>query len=181
MMLFAEAGYEATTTRAIADRAGVTEAVVFRYFPTKRDLFCGVVETYGPALHYPMAYEEVRALPFAEALAKLAKGYLDHAWANRRCMRIFLLATFQDRQIQRSLGSLYAFRRQRLQEMIEERIAQGELKPEASGYAPEIIALAMTGFLVRTLRSEPSSFGRARDAFVTDLVSTIGRGILMGP
>lgn len=34
--LFAERGYEATTMRAIADRAGVSPGLLYRYFPSKR-------------------------------------------------------------------------------------------------------------------------------------------------
>lgn len=44
---FAEQGFHATATRDIARRAGVAEATIFKYFPSKRDLLLGVL---GPAL-----------------------------------------------------------------------------------------------------------------------------------
>ena len=37
--LFAAAGYEGTTVRAVADRAGVNQALLFRYFGNKEALF----------------------------------------------------------------------------------------------------------------------------------------------
>ncbi|WP_054811925.1 TetR/AcrR family transcriptional regulator [Nocardia arizonensis] len=37
--LFSERGYEGTTVRAIAAKAGVNQALLFRYFGTKDDLF----------------------------------------------------------------------------------------------------------------------------------------------
>jgi AcrR family transcriptional regulator len=37
--LFAEHGYDATTVRAVADLAGVNQALLFRYFTNKRGLF----------------------------------------------------------------------------------------------------------------------------------------------
>jgi AcrR family transcriptional regulator len=37
--LFASTGYDATTVRAIADRAGVNQALLFRYFGSKEGLF----------------------------------------------------------------------------------------------------------------------------------------------
>jgi AcrR family transcriptional regulator len=37
--LFAEHGYDATTVRAVADLAGVNQALLFRYFGSKRGLF----------------------------------------------------------------------------------------------------------------------------------------------
>src|SRR5690349_19696067 len=75
MLLFSEHGYEPTTTKSIAESCGVTEAVIFRYFPTKQDLFREVVDTYSPALHYELPFENYRELPFGEALRSLLRDY----------------------------------------------------------------------------------------------------------
>src|SRR5215468_6339149 len=37
--VFAEKGFHGTTTRALADAAGVSEALLFKHFPTKEALF----------------------------------------------------------------------------------------------------------------------------------------------
>ena len=42
--LFAQRGFRGTTTRQIADRAGVNEAIVFRYFKSKDDLDWSVID-----------------------------------------------------------------------------------------------------------------------------------------
>ena len=42
--LFAAKGFNGTTTREIAKAAGVSEALVFKYFPTKRTLYAAVNE-----------------------------------------------------------------------------------------------------------------------------------------
>ncbi len=42
--LFARQGYEGTTTRQIAESAGVNEAIIFRHFSTKEDLYWAVIE-----------------------------------------------------------------------------------------------------------------------------------------
>ena len=41
--LFAQRGYEATTTAAIAEAAGVTEPILYRHFKGKQDLFVAIV------------------------------------------------------------------------------------------------------------------------------------------
>src|SRR5438132_8543304 len=43
--LFAERGYEATTTAAIAEAAGVTEPILYRHFDSKQELFVAIVRS----------------------------------------------------------------------------------------------------------------------------------------
>jgi AcrR family transcriptional regulator len=41
--LFAQQGYRGTTTKLIAERSGVTEALIFRHFPSKEELYWAVI------------------------------------------------------------------------------------------------------------------------------------------
>ena len=43
--LFSRKGFGATTTREIAAAAGVTEAIIFRHFATKQDLYKAILDT----------------------------------------------------------------------------------------------------------------------------------------
>jgi AcrR family transcriptional regulator len=42
--LFAKHGYDATTTAAIAEAAGVTEPILYRHFPSKQEMFVAIVK-----------------------------------------------------------------------------------------------------------------------------------------
>lgn len=42
--LFAEKGFRGATTRELASALGVTEPVLYRHFPTKRDLYNAIIE-----------------------------------------------------------------------------------------------------------------------------------------
>ena len=42
--LFARRGYRGTTTREIAQRAGINEALLFRHFPSKAKLYWTIIE-----------------------------------------------------------------------------------------------------------------------------------------
>jgi len=44
MELFARQGFRGTTTRRIAERAGINEAIIFRHFPRKEDLYWAIIE-----------------------------------------------------------------------------------------------------------------------------------------
>ena len=41
--LFARQGFKGTTTREIAEKAGITDALVFRYFDTKESLYSAII------------------------------------------------------------------------------------------------------------------------------------------
>jgi len=43
--VFAEKGFHGTTTRALADAAGVSEALLFKHFPTKEALFAAMQQS----------------------------------------------------------------------------------------------------------------------------------------
>ena len=44
---FTKLGYRGTTTRRLAQAVGITEVMLFRYFPTKESLYSAVVEKYS--------------------------------------------------------------------------------------------------------------------------------------
>lgn len=44
MDLFSAKGFEGTTTREIARAAGVSEAIIFRHFATKEDLYAAIID-----------------------------------------------------------------------------------------------------------------------------------------
>lgn len=58
ILCFAEHGYDATSTRMIADRAGVAEATIFRHFNTKKALLMRIVEPVVKRLLIPAVEEE---------------------------------------------------------------------------------------------------------------------------
>jgi TetR/AcrR family transcriptional regulator len=44
LRLFSTTGFRGTSTRAIAEAAGVSEALLFRHFPTKADLYAAILQ-----------------------------------------------------------------------------------------------------------------------------------------
>jgi TetR/AcrR family transcriptional regulator len=69
--LFSESGFENTTTKAIAAAAGVSEAIVFRHFASKEELYTKIldrkadeigIKTWGAELDYFAECEDDEAL-----------------------------------------------------------------------------------------------------------------------
>ena len=61
--LFAKHGFDATTTRSLAHAAGVSEALLFKHFPTKRALYRAILEH--------KIHDAERALPLDQSLLDL--------------------------------------------------------------------------------------------------------------
>jgi AcrR family transcriptional regulator len=80
--LFAERGYAATTTRAIADRAGVNEVTIFRHFESK----LGVLRALGQRWNARSAARSVAALPSPEdtrgTLLSIARNEIESSVQN---------------------------------------------------------------------------------------------------
>jgi len=49
MRLFSERGFRGTTTKEIAQAAGVSEAIIFRHFATKDELYKAIIDHKGCA------------------------------------------------------------------------------------------------------------------------------------
>jgi AcrR family transcriptional regulator len=63
---FAEQGYAATTTRDIAERAGVSEAAIFRHFTSKKELLLRLVRPLVSKVVVPTGIEDLRTAFAAE-------------------------------------------------------------------------------------------------------------------
>jgi len=71
--LFEEMGYDAATTCAIAGRAGVSEATLFRYFPTKADLALATIRDRVDGLVDALTARPIEESPY-EAVLSVARG-----------------------------------------------------------------------------------------------------------
>lgn len=76
--LFAQLGFVGTTTAKIAERASVNEALIFRHFPTKKDLYTAILRAQidrEDSVGLVRA-AECTALPVEDALKLVAERYL---------------------------------------------------------------------------------------------------------
>ncbi len=86
--VFAERGFEAATTREIAERAGCAEGLIHRYFAGKRGLFLAILEHKGQ--HAAETYLEnvPEKDTVREEIEAILLFELDSKWEKRDFMRI---------------------------------------------------------------------------------------------
>src|SRR5262245_33765017 len=76
MEIFAEQGFHSTRTRELAERAGVSEALVFHHFPTKEALIRAIFDQVGFQERIVAIEDQLAPLPPREALTALAEHLL---------------------------------------------------------------------------------------------------------
>ena len=107
--LFAERGYEATTTAAIADAAGVTEPILYRHFQSKQDLFVAIVREMSElTMRHWKALTAGTDDP-AEAIRRVARQFPQHVSQLAEAYHVIhgALSTSRDGQVLRVMHEHY--------------------------------------------------------------------------
>jgi AcrR family transcriptional regulator len=101
--LFSSKGFRGTTTKEIAQAAGVSEAMVFRHFATKKDLYAAILDhkacsgpNFEPEL---MAAEAIRRKDDREVFRCLALGALEHHEKDPEFQRLLLHSALEKHEL----------------------------------------------------------------------------------
>ena len=126
--LFARQGFKGITTREIAERAGVTEALVFRHFRSKEDLYWAVIEA---KIQDNSPKERMRERLKTsgsdfEILAALVEDILERRAQDQTLSRLLLFSALENHRLsQRFFRTFIANYYEILAEYIEKRASQG--------------------------------------------------------
>ena len=88
--LFSRDGFDATTTRAIARRAGIGTGTLFLYFPEKRDLLLRLFKDDIEPVHRAAVAALDSDLPILEAVVRVFRSLYDYYGRDPRLSRVFL-------------------------------------------------------------------------------------------
>jgi AcrR family transcriptional regulator len=102
---FAERGFDATTTREIAERAGCAEGLIHRYFNGKRGLLLAILES--KAAHIVAEFEaDLPDQPTVlEEIERILLRDLDLFWERRDYMRVAVSQATIDPEIGHAIGT----------------------------------------------------------------------------
>lgn len=93
--LFAAKGFSGTTTKEIAKAAGVSEALVFKYFPTKRALYAAILAEKAQYSELREAVEEAAKKQDDERLFTLLASYRIRKGADPTLLRLLLFSALE--------------------------------------------------------------------------------------
>ncbi len=148
MHLFSQRGFRGTTTKEIARGAGVSEAMVFRHFATKDELYHAILDHKACAggidpcalLGDAIARKDDRAV-----FEELARAMMQHHEQDTEFLRLLSHAALEEHQLvelffDRNVRQMYEL----LGGYIRERQRDGALRP----VEPAIIVRALLGMII---------------------------------
>lgn len=147
--LFSQHGFRGTTTKEIAQAAGVSEAMVFRHFATKEELYTAILDHKAceGGIEDPceLVAEAVRQKDDRRIFETLAFSALEHHEQDREFLRLLLHSALEGHELaqmfwNRNILQLYEF----LGAYIKERQRDGAFRP----IEPKIVVRAFIGMLI---------------------------------
>src|SRR5687768_1159504 len=101
--LFSERGFRGTTTREIAQAAGVSEAMVFRHFATKEELYAAILDhkacSSGKFEPAEMAADGIKRKDDRAVFESLALGALEHHEHDPEFQRLLLHSALEKHEL----------------------------------------------------------------------------------
>ena len=174
--LVAEGGYVAAQVAAVAERAGVAVGTVYRYFPSKSDLFAEVFRRASQREVDAMS-EAAAATEDGSAIERIAAGtetFARRALAGRR-LAWALLAEPVDPAVEAERLHFRHSYRDVIADVVADGIASGELPRQD----PELTGAALVGAIGETMIGplSPTSNGGDPEALIASLIDFCTRAI----
>lgn len=143
---FAARGFHGTTTREVAGAAGLTEAALYRYFPSKEALYAAIIDRKMAAPEVTSQVEEAAAAGDDRAVfAGLARALLESLEGDPAFLRILLYTGLEGHAL---AEPFFATRVRRLRSFVtgylERRIREGALR----AVDPILASRALLGMLM---------------------------------
>ncbi len=143
--LFADRGYRQTDLQILADQLGVGKGTIYRYFPTKEELFLAAADYGMQLLHAAMGETAKEAEPL-ERVGRAISCYL--AFFDQHPEQVELLvqerAEFKDRK----QPTYFAHKREQLlpwQDLLGKLIEEGRARPVPVERAIEVVSDLLYG------------------------------------
>lgn len=177
---FAEQGFRGTTTRDIAQAAGVTEGLIYHYFPGKAALLKAVIERYSPAREMNDFKKTLHHLPVREAFLRLGLRLLDLLTENRTVLTMVHAEALRDPEVAQVLGEFFLDRINTARPMLEARVAAGELRPHDTMITVRMFQAAMLWFVLMHHRLSPPLPEMEPERYVRGVIDIMMNGLAVG-
>ncbi len=178
--LFAQRGFAATSTKRIAQEVGVTEGLIFHYFPTKSELLRAAArQRSGFVGEVQELLAEAADQPARKVLPHVVLGWTEAVHRQSDLIRMLLVESQTNPELDGAFRTVMGDTVEAMTEYLESRVAAGELR---QGLATRTSAMMFFSslllfFLANRSVSREQWLQRA-DAFTSELLRTWFEGAL---
>lgn len=175
--LFARKGYAATSTREIAEAAGITKPMLYYYFQSKEGLCRAALTSFFEPFQERLRLILEERRPPREHLVEVVWAHLDNCRANKEHARLFYSLYFGPEEVATSFGiDHYAMLgRELLGQAVRHASQSGLIRAGAE----ESFDLAITGFInlvaMASFKMDTELTRDLAEKIVSDLLSGFGQ------
>ncbi len=178
--LFAQKGFHRTTTREIARRAGVSEAMIFKHFSSKEEVYAAALDLKGQSQSPQEVVGEAALRKDDYAVFEgIARYYVEKVEKDPAILRLLLFTALEHHELSESFFDTHVRRCQDfLTGYISRRIADGAFK----GHDPFLMARSLLGMIGHHLLAQEifglkKRFPVGRDEAVSTFVRIFLEGV----
>jgi AcrR family transcriptional regulator len=147
--LFSQRGFVGTTTKEIAQAAGVSEAMVFRHFATKQELYSAILDhkaCSGDSMNpEAMVAEALQEKDDRAVFERLALGALEHHECDPEFQRLLLHAALEGHELAQMFFEKFV---RRVYELLGNYIAERQRDGAMVAMDPAIVVRAFIGMII---------------------------------
>lgn len=143
MDLFSKKGFRGTTTRDLAYQAGVNEAIIFRHFNSKEELYSAILQHKADENSDPRCeeFEQLAAgTDDAKFFETIGRTFLERHERDSTFMRLLLFSALEGHELSEMFVTIMTVRNP-MAKYIKRRIDEGGFRP----MNPELTARAFFG------------------------------------
>ncbi|HBZ57154.1 MAG TPA: hypothetical protein DEO88_17245 [Syntrophobacteraceae bacterium] len=184
MEVFARKGFSGSTTRKIAESAGISEAMIYSHFQNKEDLYAAIIDDKlkrNEQLFFPV--EAVRNKDDQQVFSTIIRNFLHHHSGDTTFIRLLLFSALEGHDLARMfmkgpMTRFFTF----LGDYIQQRCDDGAFRPVNPVMAARsLLAMAFYFVLLREIYVDPALESISLDETVDAIVSTFCEGVRSKP
>ncbi len=147
--LFSQRGFVGTTTKEIAQAAGVSEAMVFRHYANKQELYSAILDhkaCSGDSMNpEAMVAEALKEKDDRAVFERLALGALDHHECDPEFQRLLLHSALEGHELAQMFFEKFV---RRVYELLGNYIAERQRDGAMVAMDPAIVVRAFIGMII---------------------------------
>ncbi|GAC1450146.1 MAG: multidrug efflux transporter transcriptional repressor AcrR [Ktedonobacterales bacterium] len=195
---FADQGFEGASTKEIAERAGVTQGLIYFYFANKADLFLAAFEHQATQAfdQLDLAGEQVSDEPPEVVMRRVIARFIDVLSSPRSVCMLRIMRHSEGLAVEkradaagesakkeghRQVMELARRMSEQLRAYLESQIARGALRPVDAALTAQILISTLVSMTMRRALDESALQHTSRDALIESIVDLFLHGLLRSP